>query len=138
MEQRFIYVKINPAVSEFLGQTHWRARTADGNYIAFIQDIKRIDRDFLAHPSETASAIGAVLLNSREAKEEQDGTCSRPLPAATDPRFYIDPSVAGDSGADGDGTDGNVSDGTENGGDADTPEQEVADVENVPAEGGEE
>lgn len=133
MEQRFIYVKINPAVSEFLGQTHWRARTADGNYIAFIQDIKRIDRDFLAHPSETASAIGAVLLNSREAKEEQDGTCSRPLPAATDPRFYIDPSVAGDSGADSD-----VNDGTENGWDADTPEQEVTDVENVPAEGGEE
>lgn len=133
MEQRFIYVKINPAVSEFLGQTHWRARTADGNYIAFIQDIKRIDRDFLAHPSETASAIGAVLLNSREAKEEQDGTCSRPLPAATDPRFYIDPSVAGDSGADSD-----VNDGTENGWDADTPEQEVTDVDNGPAEGGEE
>lgn len=137
MEQRFIYVKINPAVSGFLGQTHWRARTADGNYIAFIQDIKRIDRDFLAHPAETASAIGAVLLNSREAKEEQDGTCSRPLPEATDPRFRTElPGTAAPE------------DGTETGDpaqeatdkevtDTDVPETGGMDIEDGTAEGGE-
>ncbi len=134
MAQRFIYVKINPAVSAFLGQTHWRARTADGNYIAFIHDIKRIDRDFLAHPEETASAIGALLLNGAEAKEEQDGASSRPLPAATDPRFYIDPSETGGAEEE----DGTVAESPEDGADADSPAQEETDTENEETEGGQE
>lgn len=84
-------MKVNRKVSEFLGQTKWRPVLADGNYLAYIPDIKaRIDRDFLAHPEEVAAAIGGVLLSDREAAEEQKGTKCRSLPIATDPRFVMD------------------------------------------------
>lgn len=89
---RFVYVKVNRKVAEFIGQTKWHPQMPDGNYLIFISELKRIDRDVLAHREETAAAIGAVLLTDPQASQEQRGLVCTPLPEATDPRFIIDPA----------------------------------------------
>ena len=35
---------------------------------------------------------GGLALLAHEAREEQDGTVTRPLPVATDPRFVVEPA----------------------------------------------
>ena len=44
----------------------------------------------LTQLQETLTQIGGLALLAHEAREEQDGTVSRPLPTPTDPRFIID------------------------------------------------
>lgn len=90
--ERFVYVKVNRKVAEFIGQSKWHPQMPDGNYLLFISELKRIDRDVMAHREETAAAIGAVLLTDPQAAEEQRGTACRALPEATDPRFRMDPT----------------------------------------------
>lgn len=94
--ERQVYAKVNGKVVEAVGRSEWHPRTSDGNYLVFITELKRIDRDVFAHRAETAAAIGAVMLTDPEAAQEQKGTVVRPLPVATDPRFRI----AGSSGSD--------------------------------------
>ncbi len=91
--ERFVYVKVNRKVAEFIGQSKWHPQMPDGNYLLFISELKRIDRDVMAHREETAAAIGAVLLTDPQAAEEQRGTACRALPEATDPRFRMDPTL---------------------------------------------
>ena len=94
--ERQVYAKVNEKVVEAVGRSEWHPRTSDGNYLVFITELKRIDRDVFAHRAETAAAIGAVMLTDPEAAQEQKGTVVRPLPVATDPRFRI----SGNSGSD--------------------------------------
>ena len=44
----------------------------------------------LTQLNETLAQIGGIALMAHEAREEQDGTVTRPLPVATDPRFIMD------------------------------------------------
>lgn len=90
--ERFVYVKVNRKVAEFIGQSKWHPQMPDGNYLLFISELKRIDRDVMAHREETAAAIGAVLLTDPQAAEEQRGAACRALPEATDPRFRMEPT----------------------------------------------
>ena len=63
----------------------------DGNYLLWQSDMLKFGP--LTQLSETLTQIGAIALLAHEAKEEQDGTVTRPLPQATDERFVM-PTIA--------------------------------------------
>lgn len=81
------YIKANPKVAEYLNLQTDRNTVPDGNYILWQSDMLAFGP--LTHLPETLTAIGAIALMPHEARQEQDGTVSRPLPVATDPRFII-------------------------------------------------
>ncbi|MGM9871316.1 MAG: hypothetical protein ACI31E_05940 [Muribaculaceae bacterium] len=81
------YIKANPLVAAHLELTRDRNILPDGNYILWQSDMLRFGP--LSLLPATLSQIGAIALLPHEAREEQDGTVNRPLPAATDPRFII-------------------------------------------------
>lgn len=86
------YIKANPLVAKYLSLENDRNAVKDGNYILWQGDMLAFGP--LTRLSETLAAIGAIALMPHEAREEQDGTITRPLPEATDPRFVIAASVA--------------------------------------------
>lgn len=88
------YIKANPKVARFLNLQNDRLAVRDGNYILWQADMLAFGPLFRLN--ETLTAIGAISLMPHEAREEQDGTVTRPLPEATDPRFIVTPATSGD------------------------------------------
>lgn len=82
------YIKANPKVAAFLGLTRDRNTVKDGNYLLWQADMLAFGP--LTQLQETLTQIGGLALLAHEAREEQDGTITRPLPTPTDPRFIID------------------------------------------------
>ena len=82
------YIKANPKVAAFLGLTRDRNTVKDGNYLLLQADMLAFGP--LTQLQETLTQIGGLALLAHEAREEQDGTVTRPLPTPTDPRFIID------------------------------------------------
>jgi len=85
------YIKANPKVAAFLGLMRDRNTVKDGNYLLWQADMLAFGP--LTQLQETLTQIGGLALLAHEAREEQDGTVTRPLPTPTDPRFIIDAAV---------------------------------------------
>lgn len=85
------YIKANSLVAKFLNLQNDRLLLKDGNYILWQADMLAFGP--LVRLNETLASIGAIALMPHEAKEEQDGTVTRPLPEATDLRFIIPASA---------------------------------------------
>ena len=85
------YIKANPLVAKYLNLENDRNAVKDGNYILWQGDMLAFGP--LTRLSETLAAIGAIALMPHEAREEQDGTVTRALPEATDPRFVVPATV---------------------------------------------
>lgn len=81
------YIKANSLVAKFLNLQNDRLLLKDGNYILWQADMLAFGP--LVRLNETLASIGAIALMPHEAKQEQDGIVTRPLPEATDPRFII-------------------------------------------------
>lgn len=81
------YIKANRLVAEFLHLENDRIQVKDGNYLLWQQDM--LEFGPLPQLNETLVMIGGLALLPHEAREEQDGVISRPLPIATDPRFIL-------------------------------------------------
>lgn len=86
------YIKANPLVAEFLQVENDRNTVKDGNYLLWQADMLKFGP--LTQLADTLQQIGGLSLSAHEAREEQDGTVTRPLPVATDPRFIIEPVTA--------------------------------------------
>ena len=86
------YIKANPKVAAFLGLTRDRNTVKDGNYLLWQADMLAFGP--LTQLPEILVQIGGIALLAHEAREEQDGTVTRPLPTATDPRFIVDAAPA--------------------------------------------
>lgn len=97
-----LYVKANRKVAEFLNLKNKRYNTNDGNYILWQADMEAFNPLYMIQ--ETASQIGAIILQPSEARQEQDGIVLRKLPVATDDRFVIEEENTGKEY--GEGTDG--------------------------------
>lgn len=87
-----LYIKANPKVARFLNLDNDRNVVKDGNYLLWQADMLAFGR--LTDLPQILMQIGAIALRAHEAREEQDGTVSRELPVATDPRFVIESSPA--------------------------------------------
>ena len=79
------YFKVNPKVVEFLGLTDSRIKLPDGNYVLWSYDLGLLGP--LPDWEETLTRIGGIGLTSIQARQEQRGEVSLPLPEPTDPRF---------------------------------------------------
>ncbi len=86
------YIKANPLVARFLHLDGVRNTVKDGNYLLWQADIQPFGPMSLL-PS-ILEQIGGIVLSPHEAREEQDGTVTRPLPVATDPRFVVNVAAA--------------------------------------------
>lgn len=82
------YIKANPKVASFLRVENERNTVKDGNYLLWQADMLKFGP--LTQLNEILAQIGGIALMAHEAREEQDGTVTRPLPVATDPRFIMD------------------------------------------------
>lgn len=82
------YIKANQKVAAYLHLENDRLRLKDGNYILWQGDMTAFGP--LPMLSATLTQIGGIALMPHEAKQEQDGTVVRPLPAATDERFMME------------------------------------------------
>ena len=82
------YIKANPKVAKFLNLKRDRNTVSDDNYLLWQADMLAFGP--LTQLSETLQQIGGIALLAHEAREEQDGTVTRPLPVATDPRFVME------------------------------------------------
>ena len=83
------YIKANPKVAKFLNLESDRNTVKDGNYLLWQADMLAFGP--LTQLANTLQQIGGIALLPHEAREEQDGTVTRPLPQATDPRFIVEP-----------------------------------------------
>lgn len=79
------YIKANPLVAKFLHLEDVRNTVKDGNYLLWQADMQFFGP--LSLLPATLEQIGGIVLTPHEAREEQDGTVTRPLPVATDSRF---------------------------------------------------
>ena len=82
------YIKANPKVAKFLNLESDRNTVKDGNYLLWQADMLAFGP--LTQLADTLQQIGGIALLPHEAREEQDGTVTRPLPQATDPRFIVE------------------------------------------------
>ena len=82
------YIKANPKVAVFLRVENERNTVKDGNYLLWQADMLKFGP--LTQLNEILVQIGGIALMAHEAREEQDGIVTRPLPRATDPRFIMD------------------------------------------------
>ena len=82
------YIKANPKVAKYLHLENDRLQLKDGNYILWQGDMTAFGP--LPMLNDTLAQIGGIALMPHEAKQEQDGTVTRPLPVATDERFVMD------------------------------------------------
>lgn len=83
------YIKANHLVAEFLKLDNVRLKLSDGNYMLWQADMLAFGP--LTELKAACESIGAIMLLPHEARQEQDGTACRTLPAATDARFFIEP-----------------------------------------------
>lgn len=65
------YIKVTKEVSDKLGLTPIRNKTADGNVLLWQADLNRIEGDTIF---ERAERIGGKAITAQEAKAETDGT----------------------------------------------------------------
>ena len=86
------YIKANPKVAAYLHLENDRLKLKDGNYILWQGDMTAFGP--LPMLNETLTQIGGIALMPHEAKQEQDGKYTRPLPVATDERFIMDEAKA--------------------------------------------
>lgn len=104
------YIKANPKVAKFLNLESDRNTVKDGNYLLWQADMLAFGP--LTQLHDTLQQIGGIALLPHEAREEQDGTVTRPLPQATDPRFIVEPTGsetnAGESETDGQQAEGDT------------------------------
>lgn len=84
------YIKANPKVAEYLHLENERNRVKDGNFLLWQADMLAFG--LLTELPAIMTQIGAIALQAHEAREEQDGVMTRPLPVAADPRFVIEPA----------------------------------------------
>lgn len=84
------YIKANPKVAEYLHLENERNRVKDGNFLLWQADMLAFG--LLTELPSIMTQIGAIALQAHEAREEQDGVVTRPLPVAADPRFIIEPA----------------------------------------------
>ena len=82
------YIKANPKVAKYLHLENDRLQLKDGNYILWQGDMTAFGP--LPMLNDTLAQIGGIALMPHEAKQEQGGTVTRPLPVATDERFVMD------------------------------------------------
>lgn len=82
------YIKANIKVAQYLHLENDRNTVKDGNYLLWQGDMLAFGP--LTQLPETLEQIGGIALLPHEAREEQDGTVTRPLPTAKDPRFIIE------------------------------------------------
>jgi hypothetical protein len=103
------YAKVNKKVFTFMSKG-WRNQLKDGNYIIFQSDLMWLGNEldikfqtgggtayadtYKQFVQEVAEQVGGLLLTVYEAKDEQDGTTLRELPAALDQRFVLDDDTA--------------------------------------------
>ena len=85
------YIKANPKVAQFLNLESDRNTVKDGNYLLWQSDMLAFGS--LTQLANTLAQIGGIALLAHEAREEQDGTVTRPLPQATDERFVMPPTA---------------------------------------------
>lgn len=104
------YIKANPKVAKFLNMESDRNTVKDGNYLLWQADMLAFGP--LTQLADTLQQIGGIALLPHEAREEQDGTVTRPLPQAADPRFIVEPTGsetnAGESETDGQQAEGDT------------------------------
>lgn len=79
------YIKANVKVAEYLHLEKDRNTVKDGNYLLWQADMLAFGR--LTELQAILARIGGISLSAHEARQEQDGTVTRKLPTATDPRF---------------------------------------------------
>lgn len=79
------YIKVTKKISDRLGLTTIRNRTADGNVLLWQADLNRIAGDTIF---DRASAVGGVCLQPAAAKAEIDGT-DTPVEVYT-PESFLD------------------------------------------------
>lgn len=89
------YIKVNYKVAEFLNLGKVRNRLMDGNYLLWQADMLAFGK--LPQLAEILDRIGGIALLPHEARQEQDGSVLRKLPAATDKRFVIPIPVDGEA-----------------------------------------
>ena len=82
------YIKANPKVAEYLRLEKDRNKVKDGNYLLWQADILPFGK--LTELPQILEQIGGIALQAHEARQEQDGTVCRELPAATDSRFVVE------------------------------------------------
>jgi hypothetical protein len=121
------YIKANPKVAKFLNLESDRNTVKDGNYLLWQADMLAFGP--LTQLADTLQQIGGIALLPHEAREEQDGTVTRPLPQATDPRFIVEPTGsetnAGESETDGQQAEGDTPE-TPTDANSETPAEETA------------
>lgn len=104
------YIKANPKVAKLLNLERDRIVVKDGNYLLWQADMLAFGP--LTQLADTLLRIGGIALLPHEAREEQDGKVTRPLPQATDPRFIVEPTGsetnAGESETDGQQAEGDT------------------------------
>lgn len=66
-----LYIKVTKEVSDKLGLTAIRNKTADGNMLLWQADLNRIEGDTIF---ERAERIGGMAITDQEAKAETEGT----------------------------------------------------------------
>lgn len=81
------YIKVNSLVAKYLQLESDRNAVKDGNYLLWQSDMLKFGP--LTQLTEILTQIGGIALMPHEAREEQDGTVTRPLPQATDSRFIM-------------------------------------------------
>jgi len=77
------YIKVTKTVSDKLGLTEIRNRTADGNVLLWQADISSIKGNTII---ERASKVGGICLLPQQAKVEIDGT-NNPVEVSTPPEY---------------------------------------------------
>lgn len=120
------YIKANPKVAVFLRVENERNTVKDGNYLLWQADMLKFGP--LTQLNETLAQIGGIALMAHEAREEQDGIVTRPLPRATDPRFIMDseePEPEPEPEAEPEAEPGNGESVTEGAGEAETPAEQT-------------
>lgn len=81
------YIKVNPKVAAYLHLENDRNTVKDGNYLLWQGDMLAFGP--LTQLGETLEKNGGIALLAHEAREEQEGIITRPLPTATDARFIM-------------------------------------------------
>lgn len=121
------YIKANPKVAKFLNLESDRNTVKDGNYLLWQADMLAFGP--LTQLANTLQQIGGIALLPHEAREEQDGKVTRPLPQAADPRFIVEPTGsetnAGESETDGQQAEGDTPE-TPTDANSETPAEETA------------
>lgn len=79
------YIKANPLVAKYLKLDKERNTVKDGNFLLWQGDMTAFGK--LTDLYGIAARIGGLVLEPYEARQEQDGSVTRPLPQATDERF---------------------------------------------------